>query len=699
MVGLLSRSCLPGAVLAGSMAAVLVVWPRERPPARLLLGLGWWLTVAVLAAGAVLARSLVVALAGTCLLIHLHSLGRSMPRAAHPARRHRHPPPTTFATPAWLGCMLSGYVGIAAQPRSVTSAIALPVCGLLLLILGWLVLHFSAEPDSGRQPGHRGRAHGALASLLLIVALSLGGAQLMTEPTMLLAENAQQLVRQWLAPPEDREQMSRRRARRETTAEPGNRRGAGSARPSGNRTEVRALVELVSPLPEADATTPLYLRERTVRLPVSADAGETRTTRTHLRDSSDGCLDGWVTTGAVSDAPVQHTVCLFGSATAYVCALPGLCSIETDSVIAEGDDSYVKPDIWGRNVTYRAKSRWVSFDELLEAERAATAGGTRDDLMLPAAVSDAAIQCEVPRTGDGPGALAATVRDLRNRFQEADQARAEGHGTDPILTAVKAALASKESSTLSGAAALFTFYLRAFNVPARMAVGYRGVCDRTGGEWVVFTGADRHAWTEVLFRDVGWVIVDVSPPPTLRPAAADLDLFGKAGLAELFSLAKREGQAGGDLDWSTELQLLRMREIQGSLFTLLSVFLVLIPVLILWQRWAWGPNRPAVLERPASPLRALTAIRGGPFELLCGRLARAGFPRRRAETGLEYLNRLKRQGVVGSELDELIQYDYGVRYSGHSVSRRRERVLRRHARAVCRRVRRQRNAEEGVSQS
>ena len=61
-------------------------------------------------------------------------------------------------------------------------------------------------------------------------------------------------------------------------------------------------------------------------------------------------------------------------------------------------------------------------------------------------------------------------------------------------------------------ASLFTMLARALDIPSRVVVGFLPgqLADEPG--WRVVTTNDMHAWSEVYVENLGWVIVDVTPP-------------------------------------------------------------------------------------------------------------------------------------------------------------------------------------------
>jgi transglutaminase-like putative cysteine protease len=74
---------------------------------------------------------------------------------------------------------------------------------------------------------------------------------------------------------------------------------------------------------------------------------------------------------------------------------------------------------------------------------------------------------------------------------------------------------------------------RAVGVPARIGVGYAVEADNRRGSSIMIRGGDAHAWPEIYLRDVGWVILDISPKKNLDPPGQPPDEELQIQLAEL----------------------------------------------------------------------------------------------------------------------------------------------------------------------
>ena len=67
-----------------------------------------------------------------------------------------------------------------------------------------------------------------------------------------------------------------------------------------------------------------------------------------------------------------------------------------------------------------------------------------------------------------------------------------------------------------------TYMYRSLGIPARVGIGYAVPSrNRAGGSSLLIQAVHGHAWPEIYFRDIGWVIVDPAPQQTLVDMATD----------------------------------------------------------------------------------------------------------------------------------------------------------------------------------
>ncbi len=147
------------------------------------------------------------------------------------------------------------------------------------------------------------------------------------------------------------------------------------------------------------------------------------------------------------------------------------------------------------------------------------------------------------------------------------------------------------------------YLMRAAGVPSRVATGYAiEESARQGGSAVLIASGSAHAWPEVYFEDVGWVVVDVQPERTLDPppAHADADLQRLLGeLARGIKPLPPDGSAPrmAIMAWLREIGWWLAR---GGLASAVAL-LALLYLVKLWRRaspmFASGPRRTRVAYR------------------------------------------------------------------------------------------------------
>ncbi|GJM12220.1 MAG: hypothetical protein DHS20C12_06230 [Pseudohongiella sp.] len=67
-----------------------------------------------------------------------------------------------------------------------------------------------------------------------------------------------------------------------------------------------------------------------------------------------------------------------------------------------------------------------------------------------------------------------------------------------------------------------TYMFRSLGIPARVGIGYSvPASNKAGGSSLLIQAVHGHAWPEIYFRDIGWVIVDPAPQQTLVDMTTD----------------------------------------------------------------------------------------------------------------------------------------------------------------------------------
>jgi transglutaminase-like putative cysteine protease len=217
--------------------------------------------------------------------------------------------------------------------------------------------------------------------------------------------------------------------------------------------------------------------------------------------------------------------------------------------------------------------------------------------------------------------------------------------------------------------------LRAMDVPARNVNGF------LGGEWNAIGGflavrqGDSHSWVEVFYPGVGWVTHDPTPPAGQLAAAGggfvtfrqaldtlhhhwlrwviDYNLDRQAGVARRLARALRgKPLSPGMLGWRETAQALAraMGWALGAAFVGWAVWRFAVRV----HRRSGPLLRPR--PRPVAPI-----VRA--YRRMLATLAKAGLPKRPAETPREFADRLA--GHPGADIvARVTDAYYRVRYGG-----------------------------------
>ena len=438
---------------------------------------------------------------------------------------------------------------------------------------------------------------------------------------------------------------------------------------------------------------PLYLRAQV--LSFYQDGAWTRADhiRDSIRDGEDGRADGWVTMGrAPADRAVRQQLYLYdylpGRA---IVGLPNLLAFKGPEIFRKSDDFFSLSQ--AGDVSYEIVSAPVHYAELMQQPKL-EAGQAPPHYLAKA---------EGPAFRDVDDILLAPVLDVQmslkkklnylrvlfeRRFTYSHRIANLGD-RGPLANF----LFHERRGYCDFYAQAGAHMLRSLGVPSRVAYGYLGGIYDPTQRLYTFHERDRHAWTEALLKDHGWVIFDLVPSQrgAHRPARVQETSHTRAMLQERFSQpqekqgdqAKRPPPGPAPANTTTART---WEEWFGGLWILRHLDLVLV-ISVVGLLCAYAVRRWRHRDDPKSdPAAAPATVRRDPpgyFRELCELFAKGGHPRAPGQTLREYFAILRHARLLEDEFDPILNYHYKVSYEDERRSKNLEREFRKQIRNYC----------------
>jgi len=384
-----------------------------------------------------------------------------------------------------------------------------------------------------------------------------------------------------------------------------------------------------------------------------------------LRAEEEGANEGWV---LIPDAPppsardVRWNI-FSPLASQVVPSLQGATAISVAEIERFGKGLWQMPEP-GAN-SFDGRSLSVTFKELSDVERwAAMRYGAAERpqwLALPSGgIGDQLQALAKEIAGDDPPHDAA----LRIPEWLASQCAYGTTFTNPDgLSALENFLFGEQVGACEHYATAGVLLLRAMGIPARIAYGYSGGTADAEREIIQFAGQDYHAWAEIWVPDLGWAVMECTPPGegASRPPQMGVEEEEED---------EEEDEAGIAVDEGEEEALVDSGPPGGTVLLILAAAFALFAWLFAWWR---GKG----LRRAAAAAAAAGDRWGGisqpryftEFLEACNRL---GLGRRPGRTALEHLGFLYRADVLDTRLEQMIHYYYRTRYEGAAADAGRE---------------------------
>lgn len=208
-----------------------------------------------------------------------------------------------------------------------------------------------------------------------------------------------------------------------------------------------------------------------------------------------------------------------------------------------------------------------------------------------------------------------------------------------------------------------TYLFRALGLPARVATGYAvEEAARQGGSALLVSGENSHAWPEVYFEGLGWVVADVVPQTVLDPPPQPPDPDLQRLLGELL-----RGQQALPPDAAASLPRIAAEARRfGVTFATFVLFLFAATLLGLSAGKAWRRVAPAIAG-PTSLPRVL-------YRAELDRLSDLSVRRRRGESREAFAARVR---ALAPSFDTLTHVHVGAAFgSRRPIDREALRALR-----------------------
>lgn len=127
-----------------------------------------------------------------------------------------------------------------------------------------------------------------------------------------------------------------------------------------------------------------------------------------------------------------------------------------------------------------------------------------------------------------------------------------------------------------------TYMFRSLGIPARVGIGYSvPAANRAGGSALLVQAIHGHAWPEVYFKDIGWVIIDPAPQQTL----VDMTTDPQNDLQQLLGDMLRNDASFEDFLESQQTSIIQLRTILNILYAIAGLTLIVAYLIKVYRLW------------------------------------------------------------------------------------------------------------------
>lgn len=150
-----------------------------------------------------------------------------------------------------------------------------------------------------------------------------------------------------------------------------------------------------------------------------------------------------------------------------------------------------------------------------------------------------------------------------------------------------------------------TYMYRSLGIPARVGIGYSvPASNRAGGSSLLIQAVHGHAWPEIYFRDIGWVIVDPAPQQTL----VDMSTDPQNELQQLLGDMLRDEAAFEEFLQAQQTSFISLTVLLRSLLGMLLALLLSAYMVKIYRLWRPGHGGRQHIHCYRATLDSLAAI-------------------------------------------------------------------------------------------
>lgn len=127
-----------------------------------------------------------------------------------------------------------------------------------------------------------------------------------------------------------------------------------------------------------------------------------------------------------------------------------------------------------------------------------------------------------------------------------------------------------------------TYMFRSIGIPARVGIGYSvPASNRSGGSALLVQAIHGHAWPEVYFKDIGWVIIDPAPQQTL----VDMSTDPQNDLQQLLGDMLRNDASFDEFLESQQTSFLQLQTLLNILYSSMALILLVAYLIKAYRLW------------------------------------------------------------------------------------------------------------------